>query len=138
MRQSDPETQMVGPGRRCSAHSKTGERCKNKAVPGANVCRFHGGAAPQVKRRAALRLLELVEPAVATLAREMAGADKSSDRQRAANSILDRAGIARSQQVDVGTANQMLAERLDALREQAGLDPVTDDDENDDNDEEPR
>lgn len=30
--------------KQCSAHSKrTGERCKNYAVRGKNVCRFHGG-----------------------------------------------------------------------------------------------
>lgn len=33
--------------RQCSATSKhTGERCKSWAVPGKNVCRFHGGLSP--------------------------------------------------------------------------------------------
>lgn len=105
--------------RRCHARSKaTGKECGREAVPGATVCRYHGGAAPQVQRKAALRLLELVDPAIGTLAREMATADKSADRQRAANSILDRAGIARRVETpDSGVARAMLVERLLALRD---------------------
>jgi len=38
---------------RCTATaSSTGERCKQPAIPGGNVCRFHGGAAPQVEQKA--------------------------------------------------------------------------------------
>ena len=40
----------------CVAHSRSGEQCKNGALPGATVCRMHGGAAPQVKAKAAERL----------------------------------------------------------------------------------
>lgn len=40
----------------CQAHSKTtGTKCGNKAIKGGSVCRFHGGAAPQVKAAAARR-----------------------------------------------------------------------------------
>ena len=36
---------------RCAAKSKqSGERCKNTAVPGKRVCRFHGGLSPGSKR----------------------------------------------------------------------------------------
>jgi hypothetical protein len=42
---------------RCTATSKrSGERCKRYPTPGATVCRFHGGKAPQVKGRALERL----------------------------------------------------------------------------------
>lgn len=98
---------------RCTAKSKqSGERCKQTAVPGGTVCRFHGGSAPNVKRKAALRLASLVDPAIGTLAREMVKADKSSDRQRAANSILDRAGITRGQSAELDVARALLLERL--------------------------
>ncbi len=48
----------------CHAHRKTGTQCKNNAIPGGFVCRFHGGSAPQVKRKALERLNELVDPAI--------------------------------------------------------------------------
>lgn len=115
----------------CRATSKaTGKPCGRTAEPGATVCRYHGGAAPQVKRKAALRLLELVDPAIATLAREMVNADKSSDRQRAANSILDRAGVPRVTTTPDGeAARDLLVERLRQIREQQetkGVEPETD------------
>lgn len=45
------------PERRCTADSsRTGEQCKNAAIKGHNVCRYHGGAAKQVKRAAQTRL----------------------------------------------------------------------------------
>lgn len=97
----------------CSASSKTtGKRCTQPPIPGGTVCRFHGGAAPQVQRKARLRLLELVDPAIATLAREMVNADKSGDRQRAANSILDRAGVARQAEVSGEDARALLVSRI--------------------------
>jgi hypothetical protein len=40
----------------CKAISKqTKERCKRKAIPGGEVCRWHGGAAKQVQAKAAIR-----------------------------------------------------------------------------------
>jgi hypothetical protein len=40
----------------CTAVSKqTGKQCKAKATPGGTVCRWHGGAAGQVKAKAAVR-----------------------------------------------------------------------------------
>jgi hypothetical protein len=41
---------------RCKAISKAGKRqCKNWAIKGGDVCRIHGGAASQVKVKAAIR-----------------------------------------------------------------------------------
>jgi hypothetical protein len=40
----------------CQAISKqTGRQCKRKAIPGRTACRWHGGAAGQVKAKAAIR-----------------------------------------------------------------------------------
>jgi hypothetical protein len=48
---------------RCSAHSKqTGKQCGRTAIPGGTVCRYHGGLAPQVQRKAAERLADLIDP----------------------------------------------------------------------------
>jgi hypothetical protein len=44
---------------RCTAKSKTtGRQCGRPIVPGATVCRYHGGAAPQVKAAAERRLAD--------------------------------------------------------------------------------
>ena len=48
----------TSPKRQCTSKAKgTGDRCKRSPVPGAEVCVVHGGAAPQVKAKAAERLL---------------------------------------------------------------------------------
>jgi hypothetical protein len=41
--------------RRCRAKRSNGEPCRGAAIRGADVCRMHGGAAPQVRRAAAAR-----------------------------------------------------------------------------------
>lgn len=38
--------------------SSTGERCKRDAIDGTTVCRYHGGAAPQVQEKAQERVDE--------------------------------------------------------------------------------
>src|SRR5579872_717905 len=44
---------------RCTATAKqTGERCRNRPVPGGTVCRIHGGGALQVRRKAYERLAD--------------------------------------------------------------------------------
>jgi len=89
------------------------------------VCRTHGGASKQAQNKAKLRLAELVDPAIATLAREMATAETSADRQRAANSILDRAGWGRVSAIEGGDVRELLIARLLAMRDQAAeLDQV--------------
>lgn len=109
--------------RRCQAHTTAGDPCKNAPILGGNVCHKHGGSAPQVRRKATLRLLELVDPAIATLAREMVRAGKSADRQRAANSILDRAGWGRVTKVESEDAREVLLARLLKMREESSPTP---------------
>jgi hypothetical protein len=46
---------MSVPVVQCRATSRTGKQCKNKAIPGGTVCRFHGGASPHVASKAAVR-----------------------------------------------------------------------------------
>lgn len=118
---STPDTPKPGSGqaatkRRCKAKTRSGRQCANPPIDGGTVCRMHGGAAPQVKKRAAMRLLELIDPAITTLAREMATATRSSDRQRAANSILDRAGVVRREAPAKEDVYDLVAERLRQLR----------------------
>ena len=48
--------------RACKARSRSGKPCKGKPINGGVVCRMHGGSAPQVKRKAAERLADLIDP----------------------------------------------------------------------------
>jgi len=77
----------------CTATSKTtGDRCTRPAIPGGHVCRFHGGAAPQVKKLAAARLRAMVDPALGVL--KFAMRQKNKDLRgalQAAKEVLDRA-----------------------------------------------
>lgn len=40
----------------CHAHTKAGKACRGRPVPGAKVCRYHGGNAPQVRAAGQRRL----------------------------------------------------------------------------------
>ncbi|MGV0695970.1 HGGxSTG domain-containing protein [Mycobacterium paraintracellulare] len=82
------------PERRCKAHSsRTGEPCKNAAIKGSTVCRFHGGAAKQVKANARARL----ENAADLMAKQLLGialtAEGESVKLAAIRDALDRAGL---------------------------------------------
>jgi hypothetical protein len=107
--------------RLCNARrSGSKELCRNVAMKGQNVCRNHGGAAKRAKKNAQLRLVSLVDPAIATLAKEMVNPDTTSGaRQSAANSILDRAGWGRVTKVEAVDARAMLLQRLRELRDAA-------------------
>jgi hypothetical protein len=51
--------QQRGPHGRCQATAKnSGEQCRNHCAPYSVVCRVHGGAAGQVKRKAAQEAAE--------------------------------------------------------------------------------
>ena len=121
--------QPVGPSHRfdamnrllCEARTHSGVLCMSPAVTGMRVCRMHGGSSPQARNRAKLRLAELVDPAVATLAREMTQAEKSNDRQAAANSILDRAGFARVAKIEQSDARELLVQRLLAMQAEVAV-----------------
>lgn len=116
----------VPDNRRCHAKSKqSGERCGKRSVPGASVCRTHGGAAPQVQRAAAMRLAQMVDPAMGVLARELTNqSSRPADRLRAVENILDRAGYPRGAEVTTNEteAKEMLADRLRRMIEQTNSD----------------
>lgn len=99
--------------RRCRAHStRTGERCKNLALQGATVCRFHGGLAPQVKAKAKVRL----EMAADVVAKNLLGlaltADSETVQLGATNSALDRVGIVKPTEVVLSQGSQAPYEEI--------------------------
>ena len=82
----------------CKAKRTNGHACKAQAIKGGSVCRSHGGAAPQVREAARRRLLELVDPAIAVLARAVrprrkAKWEPTANELRAVSEILNRSGI---------------------------------------------
>lgn len=78
----------------CRARRRNGEPCRNPPMAGAAVCRMHGGAAPQVRRRAQQRLDESSEVAVLQILRIMNDAATApAVRLAAAKEVLDRAGV---------------------------------------------
>ena len=88
--------------RRCHAHKKTGEQCKNAALAGQSVCKYHGGAAPQSINKARERL----SAAADRMAERLLGIAESENipayvALQAVNSVLDRVGVVEPKQVDV-------------------------------------
>jgi len=66
IKEHDPKGDGHPKAQRCHARSKTtGQQCKQAVVPGATVCHYHGGAAPQVKEAARERLRAMIYPALA-------------------------------------------------------------------------
>lgn len=98
---------------RCTARRKSGEPCRNHAIKGSNVCRMHGGAAPQVRRAAEVRLLMASDGAVAALVSILRDS-KAEDavKVRAATAILDRAGLGPKQEIDLSVRETQHYERV--------------------------
>jgi hypothetical protein len=74
---------------RCSAHTSAGRPCRKNAIKGATVCYTHGGAAPQVREAARLRLACLVTPALQVF-HEILKDKGHPHRLAAAKEVLER------------------------------------------------
>ena len=88
--------------RRCRAHKKTGEQCKNASLAGQSVCKYHGGGSPQSLKKARERL----SAAADRMAERLLGIAESEKvpayvALQAVNSVLDRVGITEPKQVEV-------------------------------------
>ncbi len=87
---------------RCNATRPNGSRCKREAEDGAVVCDQHGGAAPQVRRRAAERLIMTADQAAQMLVRMMEDTEVPFGvRAKIAQDLLDRAGLASTQAIKI-------------------------------------
>lgn len=91
------------PDRRCTATVRsTGLQCKRAAIKGGNVCTSHGGAAPQVRKKARERLLDLLDPAIGQLAKLLNREDvDDAVRLRAVTALLDRVGYGPNAKITV-------------------------------------
>lgn len=97
---SSPDIQA----RRCKGHLKNGEQYHKPAIRGAAVCRTHGGAAPQVIAAARARLANAADSMASNLVGLAKTAESEAVRVRATEGVLDRVGIGRTTEVQVGPA----------------------------------
>jgi hypothetical protein len=83
---------------RCNGTRANGGRCKREAEDGAVVCDQHGGAAPQVRRRAAERLIMTADQAAKMLVKMMEDTEVPFGvRAKIAQDLLDRTGMVAAQ-----------------------------------------
>lgn len=111
----------VGTDRQCTATKHgTENRCKSAAIKGGTVCVYHGGKAPQVRAAANRRLLELVDPALSEMSKILD--DKSvppAVKVTAIKDVLDRAGLAGIQRLEISTDVTEVLQRAEALEAMA-------------------
>jgi len=104
----------------CKATNNRGQRCRYSPIPGGTVCRFHGGAAPQVKAAAMERLRALQHPAIDRLASLIDQEEFPTVAYAASRDVLDRTLGKPGEHLDVtiGAADELLA-KLDEGRQRA-------------------
>lgn len=86
----------------CKARRRNGTPCGNPPMNGSTVCRMHGGAAPQVRRRAQQRLDESSDIAVLHILKIMRDESVPANvRLAAAKDVLDRSSIVGKQHLSV-------------------------------------
>lgn len=117
-RMSAPDP-MSGP--RCKATSKqTGKQCGRTPIPGGTVCRYHGGAAPQVKLKALQRLEAYQDKAIDRLFELAEQTSFPSTAIAAVKDVLDRTMGKAQEKVDLNvTGDAELVARLVAARQRA-------------------
>lgn len=88
--------------RRCQADAvHTGEPCRKYAIRGGNVCRTHGGSAPQVVAKANERLALASDRMAENLLNIATEAKSEHVQYLATTAALDRAGVVQPTQVQV-------------------------------------
>jgi hypothetical protein len=78
---------------KCSATNRNGKSCGRNAIEGGSVCNMHGGSAPQVRRRAAIRMLAAADLAIGALIEDVRDKGERRVRQVAYKDLLDRIGL---------------------------------------------
>lgn len=92
------------PERRCSAHRKNGEQCKNASLLGTTVCGKHGGNAPQVKRLARQRIDEAQDRAARALLGIMDNGESEAAKLSAIKHVLALGGFTEKTAVELSVA----------------------------------
>lgn len=110
---------LPDPMSRCTATSKAkGTRCGRTAIPGGTVCRYHGGAAPQVRLKAAERLAAYQDKAIDRLFTLAEQTDFPSTALGAVKDVLDRTMGKPKESIDMNVTGEiaLVPERLQAAR----------------------
>lgn len=93
---------FIAPKVKCNGTTRAGKPCSKWAIKGGNVCELHGGAAPQVQRKAQENqaqvraqlvdhLFELVKPSIERLKAIIEHGDaRPADQLRAIEIVMDR------------------------------------------------
>lgn len=116
---------IQNPERRCVAIKyRTGEQCRNFAISGGTVCKYHGGATNHVKNAARIRV-ENHADRLMRVALEFAYDESKSEpvRLKAIQDLLDRAGLKPTTSVAVGHVTEF--ERLEDELRFSGVATVT-------------
>lgn len=74
----------------CTATNRQGKRCTRPPIHGGTVCRYHGGAAPQVKEAARARLFKLQYPAIHRIGELIDQKEFPTVAYAASRDVLDR------------------------------------------------
>jgi hypothetical protein len=118
---------------RCNGTLESGKRCRREAIAGSVVCEIHGGLAPQVRRRAAERVLLSADEAIQVIKSFVGDPTVPAGvRLKAAQDLADRAGLAAAQVHKILSvdADPVLA-FFEGILEQDGLvalDPASEED----------
>jgi hypothetical protein len=121
---------------RCNGTLQSGKRCRREAIEGSVVCEIHGGLAPQVRRRAAERVLLTADEAIQVIKSFISDPTVPAGvRLKAAQDLADRAGLAAAQvhKILPVDADPVLAFfegilEQDGLTAPAALDPASEED----------
>ncbi len=113
---------------RCGGTLQSGEQCRREAILGGTVCSQHGGAAKQVRERAAARIGNAADEMVKRLFAMLDDPETPhAVRSKIMQDMLDRAGLNATGKLVVGVAEVDPVEALfrAVLQDSDGLDPVS-------------
>jgi hypothetical protein len=116
---------------RCTARRRDGEQCRSNAIAGGNVCRMHGGGAPQVKRKAAERIKEVRDLAIDRLKEQIETKARNADPRTMLAAVKElselvetlEGRVARREGVevdDLAGSRERLAQQLARISERSG------------------
>ena len=105
----------------CKATSRKGTRCGQPAIPGGTVCRYHGGAAPQVIFKAKERLAALAPKAVRVLDALLSREEFPTVQFQAARFIAEQEVGKAHESVSMEVSGEVtLASKIAAARKRLG------------------